>query len=149
MTTVEEELARIEKADNRFAMACAALLLACLALLFVVGCARHRAPDLRPEPPEKLEAHLTAFPEIAIAHQSVKLVAWLNDPESEFPCPGVEWIWPFGRSYNAGECHDGERITRHSGGLRVFTRSAGVYVFQVAFDSNGRVIRAARTVEVQ
>jgi hypothetical protein len=120
-----------------------------IAIVVLAGCAHHRVPDLRPAPPERLEAHLTAFPELPLAHRPVTLTAWLNDPQSEFPCPGVEWVSPFGRSYHAAECHDGEPATRHSGGLRVYTLGTGTYEFRVAFDFNGRVISAARTVEVQ
>lgn len=147
--TVEEALARIEKADDRIAAAFAAIVFALLVAFFLIGCATRRAPDPRPTPPPVLSAHLTAFPQITISGRPVTLRAWVDDPEAVFPCPSWIWTWPNGtHSGRTEDCDPEERATRHWGGTFIIPLPSGRHLFRVEFRSQGRELRAEKTVEV-
>ena len=146
--TLEEELERIEKTDDRIAMAFAAIAFALPLVFFLSGCATGRKPDHRPPPPV-LSAHLTAFPPITIAGRPVTLRAWVDDPEAVFPCPSYVWTWPNGTHTGRTEdCDPEERRTRHYGGTFIVALPSGEHVFRVAFRSQGRELRAETPVEV-
>jgi hypothetical protein len=148
MPTLEEELARIEKTDDRFAMAFAAIVVGLLVVFFLTGCAHHRAPDLRPAPPARIEAHLDAIPPITIAGHLVTLVAWLDDPEALIKCPTITWIWPNGtRSSHTADCDPDEVVTRHQE-IKQGKLGPGEHLFQVLFAAAGREWRASCPLEV-
>lgn len=119
-----------------------------LVAVVLAGCAAHRAPDARPTPPERIEAHLRAMPPIGIAGQVFVLVAELVDPREEVPCPGITWTWPNGtRSSHSGDCAPDERAQRYSA-IQRGRLPAGDHHFRVTFDSEGRAWSADTTVLV-
>src|SRR4051794_13777483 len=67
-----------------------------LLAVVIAGCASHRAPDLRPTPPARVEARLKVYPAIGIAGQLFTLLAELVDPRGEISCPSITWTWPNG-----------------------------------------------------
>lgn len=114
------------------------------------ACAHARPPDLRPELPPKLSAHLAVFPPLTIAWQPVTLRAWVDDPEGVFPCPSVTWTWPNGtHSSHSEDCDPEARETRHSGGFYRVPLPSGEWDFRVDFESQGRRLVATATHEVK
>jgi hypothetical protein len=124
------------------------LVVIALAAVMFVGCGHHRAPDLRPAPPPKVEAHLDAFPPITISGHVISLHAWLEDPAGLVGCPSIEWTWPDGtHSAHVGDCDPDDRTSGHSE-MKSGLLPSGEWRFGVAFRFQGREWRAETTVEV-
>lgn len=151
MTPEERALAEMDRNarwhDRVFVALCVLAYLLFVAFL-ATGCS-HRAPDLRPAPPARIEAHLTAFPPLTIAGRSVMLVAWLDDPEGAVKCPTLTWYWPNDTvSSHTSDCDPSEIVTRHQD-IRRGTPGVGEFLVRVAFAAAGKEWRASTTVYVQ
>jgi hypothetical protein len=126
------------------------VLVALMLVLFLVGCAHPRTPDPRPTPPPVLSAHLVAFPQVTIAWRPVTLRAWVDDPDSVFPCPSWTWTWPNGTHTGRSEdCDPEERATRHYGGTFIIPLPSGLHLFRIEFRSQGRSLVAQTEVPVR
>jgi hypothetical protein len=145
---LDQFMAQIKREERIDRWTLVVLLVVVFVAIWFLGCAQHRAPDARPAPPARIEAHLTAMPPVTIAGHLVTLVAWLDDPEAQIKCPTITWTWPNEtRSSHTADCDPDEAVTRHQE-IKQGVLSEGEYPFQVLFASAGREWRAAVTVEV-
>lgn len=116
-----------------------------LIALLVTGCA-HRAPNVRPEQPKKLEAHVDVLP---VAVRVIKMHAYVIDPYMIFPCPSEEWDFPDGTtSTYVADCDPEVLTPYHPGRVYRLRVPPGEFVVRVVFKSSAKILTATGRVDV-